>query len=326
MSKTKITIVGTGGISRAHIEPLSKIADVELAGFCDIVVDKAKEAAKPFDASFYENAADMYDAIQPDAVYICLPPFAHGEAEIKAAERGIPFFVEKPVSNSLETIRKICSAVSKAGILTNVGYMNRHRRGAHRAKELLAQDQPVLALGNWIGGPGGGWWGQKHLSGGQLVEQTTHIVDLTRFLLGEAKEVYARATKGFVTGIENYTNDDASLVSIQFENGAIANITSCCAVSVGGGVGLTIHAQKTHLVFSDWAMHLRIQREGVDSEEIPGEGNIFEIEDKRFINAVRTGDTSKIYSSYLDGAKSAQITIAGNESMKTGQPVKIEPI
>jgi predicted dehydrogenase len=326
MSKTKVAIVGTGGISRAHIEPLSKMDDVELIGFCDVVIDKAKKAAEPFGASAYENAAEMYDAVKPDAVYICLPPFAHGEAEIEAAKRGIPFFVEKPVSNSMETIRKVCAAVTKAGILTSVGYMNRHRRGAHRAKELLAKDQPVLALGYWVGGPGGGWWGQKHLSGGQLVEQTTHVVDLARFLLGDVKEVYARATKGFVTGIDKYTNDDASLLSIQFENGAIANITSCCAVRVGGGVGLTIHAKISHLVFHDWAMHLHIQREGVDGEEIPGEGNIFEIEDKRFIHAVRTGDKSEIYSPYLDGAKSAQITIAGNESIETGQPMKIEAI
>ena len=80
MSKTKVAIVGTGGISRAHIEPLSKMDDVELVGFCDVVIDKAREAAEPFGVGAYENAAEMYDAVKPDAVYICLPPFAHGGA------------------------------------------------------------------------------------------------------------------------------------------------------------------------------------------------------------------------------------------------------
>ncbi|MBI1930503.1 Gfo/Idh/MocA family oxidoreductase [Candidatus Poribacteria bacterium] len=324
--KTRVVFVGTGGISRAHIEPLSKMENVELVSFCDVEIAKAEKAAEPFSAKSYANAAEMYDAEKPDAVYICLPPFAHGEAEIAAAERGIPFFVEKPVSNSLETAIAVRDAVEKAGILTCVGYMNRHRQGAHRAKALLAEDAPVLALGHWIGGPGGGWWGQKHLSGGQLIEQTTHVVDLTRFLLGEAVEVYGRATKGYVTGIDKYTNDDASLVSIQFESGAVANITSCCAVRVGGGVGLTIHAQKTHLVFRDWAMHLRIQCQGQDAEEIRGEDNIFGVEDARFINAVRTGDRSQIYSPYADGLKSAQLTIAANESIETGKPVKIERV
>jgi predicted dehydrogenase len=326
MSKTRVAFVGTGGISRAHIDPLSKLEDVELVGFCDVDIARAQKAAEPFNAKTYTRAAEMYDAVKPDAVYICLPPFAHGEAEIAAAERGIPFFVEKPVSNSMETGLKVLEAVKKAGVLTCVGYMNRHRQAAHRAKALLAEDAPVLALGHWIGGPGGGWWGQKHLSGGQLVEQTTHVVDLTRFLLGEAVEVHARATKGFVTGIDKYTNDDASLAVVQFANGAIANITSCCAVRVGGVVGLTVHAQKTHLVFRDWAMHLRIQRHEKDPEEVRGEDNIFAIEDRRFINAVRTGDHSEIYSSYEDGLKSAQITIAANESMATGKPVKIAKI
>jgi myo-inositol 2-dehydrogenase / D-chiro-inositol 1-dehydrogenase len=324
--KTRVAFVGTGGISRVHIEPLSEMEDVVLVGFCDIDLSKAQAAAEPHGAKSYTNAAEMYDAEKPDAVYICLPPFAHGEAEISAAERGIPFFVEKPVSNSMETAIAVRDAVEKAGILTAVGYMNRHRQGAHRAKALLADDPAVLALGHWIGGAGGGWWGQKHLSGGQLVEQTTHVVDLARFLLGDAVEVHARATKGFVTGIENYTNDDASLVSIQFESGAIANITSCCAVGVGGGVGLTVHAQRAHLVFRDWAMHLRIGHQDSEPEDIPGEDSIFTIGDQRFIHAIRTGDTSHIYSPYADGLKSAQITIAANESIETGKPVKIEKV
>lgn len=320
--KAKVAIVGTGGISRAHIDPLSKMDDVQLAGFCDIEKERAEKAAAQFNARAYTKAAEMYDAEKPDAVYICLPPFAHGEAEIEAAKRKIPFFVEKPVSNSLDTAYKVRDEVQKVGMITNVGYMNRHRRSSQRAKELLKDSPPVLALGYWIGGPGGGWWGQKHLSGGQLVEQTTHVVDLARYLLGEAVEVYARATKGFVSGIDKYTNDDASLVSIQFANGCIANITSCCATSAGG-VGLSIYTRNLELVFTDWSMNLRVRKSRLETEEIRGEDNIFAIEDAVFIEAVRTGNRSKIKSDYADGVKSAEITILANKSMELGQPVKL---
>ena len=83
--KTKVAFVGTGGISRAHIEPLSEMEDVELISFCDVDISKAKKAAEPFGAKSYDNATEMYDTEKPDVVYICLPPFAHGEAEIAAA-------------------------------------------------------------------------------------------------------------------------------------------------------------------------------------------------------------------------------------------------
>lgn len=321
--KTRVGIVGTGGISRAHIDPLSKMADVELVGFCDIEKDRAERAAAPFNARSYAKAAEMYDAEKPDAIYICLPPFAHGEAEIEAARRKIPFFVEKPVSNSVETAHQVRDEVEKSGIMTCVGYMNRHRRSAQRAKELLQNSPPVLALGYWIGGPGGGWWGQKHLSGGQLVEQTTHVVDLARYLLGDAVEVYARATKGFVSGIDKYTNDDASLVSIQFAKGCIANITSCCATSAGGGVGLNIYTRHLELVFTDWSMNLRVRKSRLETEEVRGEENIFGIEDAVFIEAVRSGDRSKIKSNYADGVKSAELTILANKSLEIGQPIKL---
>ena len=57
------------------------------------------------------------------------------------------------------------------------------------------QDQTIgMALGRWMGGmPGVAWWRRQEGSGGQFVEQTTHIVDLLRYCAGEVTEVYAAA-------------------------------------------------------------------------------------------------------------------------------------
>ena len=65
---------------------------------------------------------------------------------------------------------------------------------------------PVMAVGGWVGAAPKGtapihsWWVVKEKSGGQLVEQTTHTVDLARYLIGEAVEVWASAARGFVKG------------------------------------------------------------------------------------------------------------------------------
>jgi hypothetical protein len=59
------------------------------------------------------------------------------------------------------------------------------------------------------------------------------------------------------------------------------------------------------------------------SEGIKGENNIFEIEDAAFIEAVRTGDRSGIKSDYTDGMKSALVSLAANESVKSGNPVSL---
>src|SRR5262249_36713213 len=188
--------------------------------------------------------------------YIILPPFAHGPAERAAIERGVPFFVEKPVGNDLGVCREIAQEVERRGLLTAVGYMTRYRKSVQAARGILKEDPAVAAHGGWIGrapkmtAPIHHWCVVKEKSGGQLVEQTTHTVDLVRYLMGEVAEVYAAAARGFVTGIPGYTNDDASILTLRFASGAVAALYSACCSNVGGGgVSLNIYARDHTILF-----------------------------------------------------------------------------
>jgi len=330
-SKLKLAFVGAGGIARSHLGGLVKLEDVELAGFCDVNKEAAGSAATEYGGRPFDDPDRMMDDVKPDAVFICLPPFAHGDAEMAAIRRKIPFFVEKPISNDLALSQKIASEAEKARLLTCAGYMNRYRRSINRVRELLRDDAAVIVHGGWIGRvPGnvktgiGAWWIQKSKSGGQFVEQVTHTVDIVRYLCGEAREVYAMATKGFVKGVENYTIEDASHVVINLERGTIVNLYSSCAVSVGGGVSLTVHARNFTARFTGWEHSVAITKSELETENIKGEEGIFEIEDRAFLDAVKNGDASKVRSSYPDALKTLAITLAANESMEVGRPVNVK--
>ncbi|MCS7253012.1 MAG: Gfo/Idh/MocA family oxidoreductase [Armatimonadota bacterium] len=330
--KVRIGFIGCGGIAQQHMNALSNIPESELVAFCDIDIERARAAAKQHGGRAFDNAETMLKEIELDAVWISLPPHAHG-IELKLIERGIPFFVEKPVGLDLGLIREIASAVEEKGLLTSVGYMNRYRRGINRARELLQDDQPILILGGWIGGtprPRPGvtiwrWWVEKDKSGGQFHEQVTHTVDLARFLCGEVVEVHAFSASGLNKGApENYNIEDASVVNLKFANGAVANLWACCAANAGGGgVSLSVYANRTTVLFTGWEHNARIMRVGEDTIEIAGEPNIFEIEDRAFMQAILTGDRTLIKSPYPDGAKTAEVTLAANKSMETGKPVSL---
>jgi predicted dehydrogenase len=245
-------------------------------------------------------------------------------------ERGLPFFVEKPVGNDLGTCREIAQEVERRGLLTSVGYMTRYRESVQAARRILAEDPAVMAYGGWIGGAPKGtapihsWWIVKEKSGGQLVEQTTHTVDLARYLMGEAVEVYAAGARGFVTGVPNYTNDDASLLTVRFQSGAVATFYSaCCADGGGGGVTLNLYARQHTILFSGWNHTAKILTAGSEAREIQGEDGIFKIEDTAFLQAVRSGDASGVRCAYPDGFKTTEVTLAANRSMGTGQPVSL---
>lgn len=341
MAKTvRLGFVGSGGMANAHLQAIAPMKDVEIVAFCDsdaeksaARIDELKKAHPGAAPIAFTNPEAMLDSVECDAVYVLLPPFAHGAAERACIARRKPFFVEKPISNDLGLSRELAAEVASAGLLTCAGYMNRHRSGVQKARAILVQDPPAMAYGGWIGGspnpqPGdksiGSWWVQKDKSGGQIVEQCTHTFDVLRFLCGEAVEVYAGAARGFNKGLYNYTIDDASSVVLRMKNGGVANLMSACmANGGGGGVWLNVYAHDTTLQFTGWEHSVKILRKGADAEEIPGEGDIFALEDRIFAEAVRSGDGSRILSPYGDAVKTLELTLAANQAIATGKPVPI---
>jgi len=324
----KVAFVGSGGIAGNHLNALKTVKDAKIVGLCD--VDDARLAArqKEFGGDVFKDPAAMIDATKPDTVYICLPPFAHGEAEEACVKRKVPFIVEKPVTKDLKLAKKIAAEVKKAKLMTGAAYMNRFRKGVARAKELLAKDPPALVWGGWIGGfPGKHpWLFDKSLSGGQLMEQTTHTIDLLRHLCGEVEQVHCyRASNSFVKEAVDFKADCASTAAMKLSGGGVANIISAWVCRAGGGVFLTIVSPNYRIEFSGWEHSVRIiQEKGAFVEEYKGEPNVFELEDAAWIEAVKTGKPNQLIGDYADGVRSLAVSAAANESMETGKPVDLE--
>ncbi|MHB9032907.1 MAG: Gfo/Idh/MocA family protein [Anaerolineae bacterium] len=320
----KIAFIGSGGIARSHVQGLVKRSDVSLVGAYDVASERSAAFTKEFGGAPYASITSLLDEASPDAVWVCMPPFAHGEAELALTARRIPFLVEKPISNSMDTARRILEAVEQSSVITAAGYMTRYRRSVQRVKEILANDPPILLHGGWVGGtPGVMWWRIKAQSGGQIVEQTTHTFDLARYLAGEPKLVYAQGNRGYITDMPQYDVEDASAVTVQFANGAVGTLVSSCAIKAGGGVHLTVAARNNYVTFTGWEQSAVIRKNALEEERITGESNIFEIEDGTFIEAVITGNQGLVRSPYQDAIKTLAFCLAANKSMETGEPVLV---
>jgi predicted dehydrogenase len=269
----------------------------------------------------------MLDEVKPDAVYIMLPPFAHGPSEQLVIERKIPFFVEKPVAIDMTTAEQVAEGAEKYGLLTAVGYMNRYRKSVQRVRALLETQKPVIMHGGWLGGgpksssPIWGWWTRKEKSGGQFTEQTTHTIDLARYLFGEVKRVYAVPVRERRERPPEFNIEDASMVQLTFANGAAANLYSSCSTSLGGGVSLTAWGTDMRAEFTGWEHAVKIFLPGDEVVSIPGEANIFSLEDRAFIDSVKAGKNVGLLATYKDGLAATAIACAANESMVTGNVV-----
>ena len=313
----KIGFVGTGGIANHHMRTLSEIPTAAMVAFCDVVEEKAVTAATTYGGKAYTCYEEMYDSEALDAVYICLPPFAHDRQELAAIERDLPIFVEKPVATTMAKAREIESALAAKNLISGVGYHWRYMDTTEKAIALIG-DQPVgFALGAWMGGmPGVSWWRVMAESGGQMVEQTTHIFDLARYLLGDVAEVHAMGRTGLMEDVENYDVHDASVTNLRFKSGAVASITSACMLSAGHHVGLELFLKDQALRIV--GQHLTIETPN-GTEVVELGNNPTRAEDQTFLQAVQSGDASAIRCDYAEAVKSLELTIAATQSAQEGR-------
>ena len=101
----KVAMIGCGGIGVYHLSHLTTFGDIaQLAGFCDLILEKAEKFAQETGggAMAYTDFRVMLTEVKPDAVFVCVPPYCHGEIEEELINRNIDFFVEKPLTLDME--------------------------------------------------------------------------------------------------------------------------------------------------------------------------------------------------------------------------------
>ncbi|MEG1426606.1 MAG: Gfo/Idh/MocA family oxidoreductase, partial [Oscillospiraceae bacterium] len=193
----RIGIIGCGWFGNFHIDNLLKMENVEIVALYNRGIERLEKTGKKVPkARMYQDIEKMLSKEKLDAAIISLTPDAHADIEERCCKKGIHMYVEKPVEISLAAALKKSEAVKFSNVITAVGYQERYSPVLDLVKEIIAKEPVGLVYGSWIGGmPGPKWWRTKEESGGQIVEQTTHIVDMLRYLFGEVKSVYAAGTK-----------------------------------------------------------------------------------------------------------------------------------
>lgn len=322
----RIGFIGTGGIAQMHMRNLQKIEEAQVVGLFDVAADRAQQCAAWFPGSqVYGSYQQLLAEAKLDAVYVCLPPFAHELQEIDAVKAGIAVFVEKPIAVTEEKAIEIDGAIKAAGVISAVGYNWRWMDVTQKARDIMGGTPIAMAHGYWWGGmPGVSWWRRKEQSGGQIVEQTTHIYDLARYLLGEVRSVYAAGFRGMLGDVEHYNIEDASTVILNFASGCVGEISSTDLLPAGAGklgldmVGRDIRIEHTH-------RQLTVYRSGertiYDNQMDP-----YLLEDQTFVAAVAKGDGSALLCDYTDALRTHMVTMAANRSLASGQVEKVHHI
>lgn len=337
-----VGFIGAGGNANWHLETVKTLPDVKVAGVTDIAFDRAKATAETVGARPYASHKQMLAAEKLDCVYISVPPHCHGEPEIDVIAKGLPFFVEKPLSTNMALVEDIAERVEKRGIGTCVGYQIRYVDIFDKAREMVRNTFVNCVNAHYVCGAIGGWYTRMALSGGQITEQATHLIDLMRYIFGDIEWVAASKrtgakvseetldasalNKGSVESgaaglqVHDYNIWDATALLMQFEAGMPATFLCSCQVPYQWDVLLDVFATDFRLKMSFSRMEILRKIDGELRSEII-EGDMSPKIDAAFIDAVKTGDFSNIRSSYADAMESLKVSLAAVEAAEIGSPV-----
>jgi predicted dehydrogenase len=321
VTRLRVACVGTGFIAGKHLEALAAMPDVELVAVADTQPGRADDVAARYGCRAYDDGLALLATEDLDAVWLCVPPFAHGDLETAAISRGLPFFVEKPLAHDLATAQGVADRLAGTGLTSAVGYHWRHLDVVQRAAELLAGGPVLLVTGYWWDRtPRVPWWPVRASSGGQVVEQTTHVLDLARHLAGEVHTVTS-AERAAPDGPEDVPLASSSL--LRFDSGAVGSISSARVLAGRHRVAL-------HVVTADRV--LEISERGLTDHELRiGTGDEVEVllsgqdpiavEDREFLD-VLLGRVARPRVPYEEALRTHALACAADRSAREGVPVR----
>lgn len=321
MDRVRLGFIGAGGIAHRHFGVLETMPDVSVVAVADPERGRAEEAARRMGATAYGDFEAMLAGEALDAVYICVPPFAHGGPERACIARGLPFFVEKPLSLDLALAEEIASGVERAGLLTAVGYHWRYLDTMDEARAHLADNPAHLMQGFWIDQtPPPEWWWREDRCGGQVVEQATHIIDAARFLAGDVTEVFGLAARRERGDFPGLTVQTATAATLRFASGAVANLAATCLLRWNHRVGLHVFSDALALEITDHDLMVDVGR---GRPVRHAEGDPVWREDRDFVEAVM-GREDRIRCPYPEALETHRVALAISQSAAAGALVRME--
>jgi len=211
--KVKIGIIGVGKMGTYHANVLSVLnKDVHFIGIYDIDDERAQYVSEKYSTRAYESMEQLLE--DAEGVCIAVPTHLHYEISKRALETDVHTLVEKPVCLSVREAKDLVSTAAGHNLIFQVGHIERFKGAVIELRKIV--ENPYLVEARRISP-----WEDREWDTGVVLDLMIHDIDIVLSLIrSDVKHIDAMG-KSIKSGYE----DVASAV-LQFENGAIASITS----------------------------------------------------------------------------------------------------
>ncbi len=326
----RVGLIGAGGITHTHVpawqELGATIAVFSLAG--------ADALAEQYGLRAVDTLAELLSDV--DIVDICAPTPHHREYIEAALQAGKDVICEKPLALTREDCDAIAALAKRLGRQVYPAHVVRFFPEYARAKQAVADGvigQVAVSRFTRIGEypSWSEWFGDESLSGGIVMDQMIHDLDIARWISGEVTKVYAvRSISGSEPGSEPTSGGKqvSAQVVLTHHSGAISYVSGVwgaagtaftTSYSLAGTGGVLNHDAGTGGSFrlnAGTASPLSSMRPDTSFVESP-----YLTELREFARAFSTGEVPRV--SLEDGARAVELAAAANLSIASGEPVPV---
>ena len=353
----RLAVIGAGAYGTLHLEvyrAMQRDGLVELAGIAARSEQTAERQAKAFDVPGYTDVDALLDKQKPDAVSVVTPDQLHYEHTMAAVRRGLHVLVEKPMTLTVEEAERIVAASREAGVIVFVDYHKRLDPALAQARALVAEGKigrieygyacmecqitmPRDLIRAWV----------TKTNPSRLLG--IHLYDALRWLIDdEVSEVRATATRGKLDSI-GVDVVDAIQAHLTFRGGAQVTVHTSWAIPETFEAMIN---QDVKLIGTDGIVEVDLQNRGIrhatgDAATAtpnplyirrhatgPGAERLAGYAPESIENFARTvrsllagtplADLAGTYPDANDGLAGIRIACAIDESIKTGDSVRID--
>jgi len=324
----KVLIIGYGSIAKRHIDNLISLTNCQI-----VVCTKQKQ-----DNFLKKRNCTVINSIikcikeKPDIAFITNETKFHVNTAIRLAKFGIPLFIEKPLSNSMNRVNELESIVKEKRIVTMVGCNLRFHPCIKRLKKLISSNKigEIISVHSENGSFLPDWHPYENYTkgyagrvdlGGGVTLTNIHEIDYLYWLFGNVKEVYSIVRK--LSNLQ-ITADDFSLMLIQFKNKIIANIhlnffekpsSRYCKIIGNNGIIFCNLITNEIKIYSckkkKWSKELKLKKYDYN--------DMYVEEIRHFLNCVRTKKMT--INSVSNSIHSLQIALNAKKSSKLKKPI-----
>lgn len=327
MKRLRVGLLGCGGIGARHAAAVGALPDeMQLVACAGRNETHVREFGARFGAEPFTDLRRLLDS-QVDLLIVALPPFAHiGQVE-QAVAAGAHVLVEKPIALDMTRAQSMVDAAAKAGVVAACGFMYRFGAAVKRW-DAAAKAGETGRVGLFTGqfhcnALHADWWRERAKSGGQMVEQLIHIVDLARHQLGEPQSVYARTANFFHRDVARYDSDDVSAIVLGYADGRVGVLNATNGAVPGQWTKLwQIVAERMSGRFTGWNTATLTHTSGAPrTEDIDAQTDVFVAQLADVAAAIRERRAPAVPLS--DGASTLRIVLAAQQSAAAGREIAL---